>query len=464
MHSLRKPTRILITALALLSLPLTALTITACGGRRQVTTQAAMPQQVAGTTLTPNSPPLCGEFGRPYLAPGSTGMSNPVMPPPGLGTLDERQSRMYVEGDLTNAYSQADLDLIANGRARVGLDERAVYLANGLPAFYWNTQIADSRCRVLLYGILGEPNVDTAIYTCDNEVVHIGPVQPRLPCWRVEEVAPRAIEHARHFDAAEVEQQWDILYGLLRRGQSMNDVEISFGTPYRTGTEAREDGTNAANHVYLDNTGDAYATYLTFVDRTLRGWRFPPDRRLTAEAEQRRLDALERRMVDQMREMEQASIARHQAELAHLNNIQQNQEEIRTDIANARTAVIDHVSDESAATRGTVRNQGAQTRDAINAQNQGGGRPTAMGGRRPSAMGGGGGRSSGGGTCRVLRLNRTINGHNESGTYTGWSDTNFGRTCRGGQSCGSNLGCHSFHQKCLPPESNRSLCSAGQTR
>ena len=278
MLSLRKPTRVLISVVALLSLPLTALTITACGGRRQVTTQA-VPQQVAGTTLTPNSPPICGVFDRPYLAPGSTGMSNPVMPPAGLGTLDERQSRMYVEGDLTGEYAPEDLNLISNGRARVGLDERAVYLANGLPAFYWNTQIADSRCRVLLYGILGEPNIDTAVYTCDNEIVHIGPVQPRLPCWRVEEVAPRAIEHAQHFDAAEVEQQWDILYGLLRRGQSMNDVEISFGTPYRTGTEAREDGTNAANHVYLDNTGDAYATYLTFVDRTLRGWRFPPDRR-----------------------------------------------------------------------------------------------------------------------------------------------------------------------------------------
>lgn len=460
MLSLRKPTRVLISVVALLSLPLTALTITACGGRRQVTTQA-VPQQVAGTTLTPNSPPICGVFDRPYLAPGSTGMSNPVMPPAGLGTLDERQSRMYVEGDLTGEYAPEDLNLISNGRARVGLDERAVYLANGLPAFYWNTQIADSRCRVLLYGILGEPNIDTAVYTCDNEIVHIGPVQPRLPCWRVEEVAPRAIEHAQHFDAAEVEQQWDILYGLLRRGQSMNDVEISFGTPYRTGTEAREDGTNAANHVYLDNTGDAYATYLTFVDRTLRGWRFPPDRRLTAEAEQRRLDALERRMVDQMREMEQASIARHQAELAHLNNIQQNQEEIRTDIADARTAVIDHVSAEHSATRSTVRSQHRRTRRNGGGGGGGGGGPSAMGGGQPSAMGGGGG---GGGTCRVLRLDRTINGHNESGTYTGWSDTNFGRACRGGQSCGSNLGCHSFHQKCLPPESNRSLCSVGQTR
>ena len=445
--------RLFFTIAALLSLPLAALSITACGGRRQpVTTTGAMPQQ-AGTTLTPNSPPICGDFGRPYLAPGSTGMASPVMPPPGLGTLDERQSRMYVEGDLTSDYAPEDLELIANGRARVGLDERAVYLANGIPAFYWNTQIADSRCRVLLYGILGEPNVDTAIYTCDNEVVHIGPVQPRLPCWRVEEVAPRAIEHARHFDAAQVEQQWDILYGLLRRGQSMEDVGISFGEPYRTGTEAREDGTNAANHVYLDNTGDAYATYLTFVDRILRGWRFPPDRQLTAEAEQRRLDAMERRMVDQMREMEQASIARHQAELAHLNNIQQNQEEIRTDIADARSAVINHVSLEGAATR--LQNSINQDPDPGGG---GGGGPTATGGG-PTAMGGGGPVG-----CRVLNLNVTINGHNESGTYSDWSDTNIGRGCRGGQSCGSNLVCSSFYGQCVTPENDKMRCRAGQMR
>lgn len=458
-----------------------ALMVGACGGG-STTTAVAAPATVAGTTLTPSAPPICGEFGRPYLAPGSTGMMDPVLPPPGLGVLDERTSRIYVEGDLSDAYSQEDQDLIANGRARPGLDERSVYLANGLPAFYWNTEIGDSRCRILLYGVLGEPNIDTAIYTCENEVIHIGPVQPRLPCWRVAEVAPRAIEAASHFDSAGVERQWDILYGLLQRGQSMEDVGISFGVPYRTGTEAREDGTDAANHVYLDNSGDAYATYLTFVGRELRGWRFPPDRRLTAEAEQRRLDALERRMVDQMREMERASIARHQAELAHLNTIQQNQEQIRADIANARTAVLDHVSTEAGATRGTVRNQGARTRQTIAAtpqhqpatpRGQARGQRQTPRGRQPTAQRGSPSnlvRSSreplpaGHMRCRIASFSERRNGSFTQMQYSDWTDTGIGTECRSSRQCHHGLQCSNEHNRCLPPTSAPMRCTPGSTR
>ena len=401
-----------------------AMAITACGGRRRTVTAgtavAAAPTQ-PGTTLTPNSPPLCGDFGRPYIAPGALGLTDPTPPPPGLGTVDERRSRILLEGEAYKSdYSHDDQMLIESGRARVGLDERALYLANGVPAFYWNTNIDGDQCRILLYGMLGEPMIDTAIYTCESEIVHIGAVQPRLPCWRVEEVVPRAIESAAHFDGAGVERQWEILYGLLRRGQSVQDIGISFGAPYRTGLEAREDGTNASQHVYLDNTGDAYGSYLTFVDGTLRGWRFPPDRQLTAEAEQRRLDAMERRMVDQLREMEQASIERHEAELAHLNSIQTNQEQIRSDIENARVAIQEHTSDESARTRGAVRRQGAGTRANTNAQHTQNGQP--------------GQRTQGGQRTNT----RTQNGPAPAGcqrfTYNGttWSDRNgtaFGQRC-----------------------------------
>jgi hypothetical protein len=217
----------------------------------------------------------------------------------------------------------------------------------------------------MLYGVLDQPAVDTAIYTCGNEVIHIGPVEPRLPCWRVSEVAPRAIERASHFDGRSVEEQWEILHGLLRRGQTREDIYVAFGEPYRMGIDAREDGTNASEHVYLDTTGDAYSMYLTFVDRSLRGWRFPPDRRLTMEAEQRRLDQMERRMIDQMRDMEAASIERHNAEVAHLTQIQSNQQQIRTDIAAARSAIVDTVESEAAETRGVVRAEGARTRRSV---------------------------------------------------------------------------------------------------
>ncbi len=394
-----------------------------------------------GTTLSADPPPLCGDFGRAYLAPGARGQSNPAAPPPGLGTVGPLDSRIFREGEAFKSYSDQDQQLIRSGRARVGLDERAVYLANGLPAFYWNTQIDDRRCRVMLYGILGQPKVDTAVYSCDGVVTHIGPVQPQLPCWRLEEVAPRAVSHARHFDSVGVERQWEILHGLLVRGQSKDDVLVAFGDPYRTGIEAREDGTNATQHVYLDQAGDAYALYLTFVDDQLRGWRFPPDRQLTPEAEQRRLDAMERRMMDQMRDMEAQSMARHQEELAHMNEIQANQAQIQSDIASARTAITGAVVAQGAATRASVQAEGARTRDTMNSA------PTQPGGGGQGQGGGGGHAQHGGGNrpppagCQRFTLNGTT-WSDQNGTPMGTPCAN--RACPNGYTCVSPL------DRCMP--------------
>ncbi len=286
----------------------------------------------AATVLSPDAPPICGDFGRAYFAPGSTGQIQPATAPPGYGQLGPVDSRIVREGQGFASYSAQDQALIRSGRARRGLDERALYLANGLPAFYWNVSFGETPCRVLLYGTATDSAADTVIYTCEQQILHIAPVDPPLPCWRVAQVAPRAIERAAHFDGAGLHRQWEILHGLLRRGQSIDDVYVAFGAPYRTGTEAREDGVNALQHVYLDSTGDAYASYLTFIDRELRAWRFPPERVLTSEAEQRRLNAMEQRMMDQLRSMEAASMARHQEEMARLGTIQNNQERIREDI------------------------------------------------------------------------------------------------------------------------------------
>jgi hypothetical protein len=391
-----------------------------------------------GTTLSADPSPLCGDFGRGYIAPGARGQSNPAEPPSGLGSVGPLDSRVFREGDGFKAYPDADQRLIRSGRARVGLDERAVYLANGLPAFYWNTAIDDRRCRVMLYGILGQPKVDTAVYSCDGTVTHIGPVQPQLPCWRLEEVAPRAIERAQHFDGVGVERQWEIMHGLLERGQTANDVYIAFGAPYRTGIEAREDGTNAQQHVYLDHTEDAYALYITFVDDVVRGWRFPPDRLLTPEAEQRRLDALERRMMDQMRDLEEQSMARHREELAHMNQIQANQAQIRTDISNARTAIVATVQGEAGRTRDTVRDQSAQ--------NQGG----------AGAAGGGGGNTAGGASSNSGgRSNRPAPAGCQRFTLNGvtWSDRNG--TPMNSRCGGPNGGCPDGYScislgRCMP--------------
>ncbi len=420
------------------------LCLMACGGGRRATGGGGT--YVAGTTLTPDPPPICGDFGRPYIAPESVGMTNPAQPPPGLGTLNALQSRIAREGDSFALYAEADQELIRNGRARVGLDERAAYLAHGLPAFYWNVQIDEQPCRVMLYSVLGEPKIDTTIYTCNGLIANIAPATPQLPCWRVSEFAPRAIEHAPHFDGAGVEREWEIMYGLLARGQTTDDVYIMFGEAYRTGMEAREDGTNASQHVYLDSTGDAYGSYLTFVDRTLVGWRFPPDRQLTAEAQQRRLDAMEQRMMDQMREMEQRSIQRHEEEMAHLNTIQQNQQQIRQDIASAREDIIGNVMQQGQMTRSTVRQQGGQTRSLINGGGGGGGGGGSVGG------GGGGGGSVGGGGgqrqvpsgCQTFTFNGT--------RFSDRHGTPMGQPC--GNGCPNGYVCLGNINRCMPSNPN----------
>jgi hypothetical protein len=388
---------------------------------------------------------LCGDFGRAYVAPGGHGQTNPAAPPEGLGEVNAIDSRAIREGETFKSYTVEDQQLIRSGRARVGLDELALYLANGQPAFYWNTNIDETRCRILLYGVLGHEEVDTAVYTCNGNITHIGPVQPRLPCWRLEEVAPRAIERAQHFDAAQVDRQWEILHGLLQRGQSVDDVYIAFGEPYRTGSEAREDGTDALQHVYLDGSADAYALYLTFVDRSLRGWRFPPDRQLTPEAQQRRLDAMEQRMVDQMNEIERQSIARHQAEMQHLNVIQDNQAQIRTDIANARTAVIDTVQAEGAATRGVVREEGAATREEVQVSQQQ---------APPESPGGGGGGASGGGPPPVPRgcQRLVFNGRRFSDRH----GTPMNTRCGGEHgACPAGYICLGTLNRCMPEDGER---------
>jgi len=314
--------------------------LAACGGGRA-------PQGPAGpspTTLSEDAPPVCGDYGRPYVAPRFMAGAQPAQPAPGGGHLGPLESRIAREGASFQLYAAPDQELIRSGRARVGLDEQAVYVAHGLPAFYWNVDVDGQPCRVMLYSVLGGEQIDTSIYVCNGIVGHIAPVQPQLPCWRLSEVAPRAIERAPHFDGRGIDQEWNMLYGLLSRGQTADDVYIAFGEPYRTGMEAREDGTNATTQVYLDSTGDAYGAYLTFVDGHLVSWRFPPDRQLTAEAEQRRLDAMEQRMMDQLREMEARSIARHQQEMQHLNDIQANQQQIRDDIQTARSSILDAVN------------------------------------------------------------------------------------------------------------------------
>ncbi len=247
--------------------------------------------------------------------------------------LTDRQQRILQAGNHWRRYSPQDQALIRQGRFRVGLDEYALYLARGTPVLYWDTTIQGQPCRVLLYDYWSSGKqtdrpklADLAVYTCHSVIVAWRRVQPALPCWRLVEVGPRIDEHEDYFRTQNLRRQWEIVAGILRRGQTPMDLKIAFGAPYNTGVEAREDGTNAMTQVYLDNTGDAYGLYTTFVNGRLVAWRIPAERRLTPEAQARRLKAMEQRLMAQLKAMEARSIRRHQEQMALLRTLQANQE------------------------------------------------------------------------------------------------------------------------------------------
>ena len=245
-----------------------------------------------------------------------------------------------------NRYPPADQELIRAGRFRVGLDELAVYLARGAPAFYWHTRLGGGPgCNALLYGSSdaptgeGDGQVDLVVYACGGSVVHLAAGSPALPCWRLANVAPRLVERSDYFDALPLGRQWELIAGVLRRGQTATDVYLAFGHPYNTGVEAREDGTNAASQVFLDSTGDSYGLYVTLVSDTVVGWRIPPDRTLTPEAQQRRLQALQQNLAVQLQALETRSIERHRQEMSLLNTLQaQGQQIIATQTSGFESA------------------------------------------------------------------------------------------------------------------------------
>ncbi|MEM9072360.1 MAG: hypothetical protein AAGE52_27895, partial [Myxococcota bacterium] len=173
--------------------------------------------------------------------------------------------------------------------------------------------------------------------------------------------------------------------------------------------------------------------YLTFVDRALVGWRFPPDRQLTAEAEQRRLDAMEQRMMTQLREMEQRSIERHQAEMTHLNSIQQNQQQIRSDIANTRRSVLDAIENMPPPQAQAPGSPGAQPGQPGQppAARPPGQRPPAQ---RPPPQG-----------CQTFTINGT--------TYSDRHGTPMGQPC--GSGCPNGYACVMPLGRCMPVSPER---------
>ena len=235
----------------------------------------------------------------------------------GTSALD---ARIKESGDAWKRYSPEDQALIKKGGVRVGLDELAVYIARGKPELYWHSLVEGKTCSVLLYSFGSDGTVaDTAVTACAGTVTRKAPIDPPLPCWRLADVAPRMVENSAYFDQLDLSSQWKIVQGILERGLTSRDVRIAFGKPYNTGTEAREDRTEATTFVFLDHAGEAYALNVTLVDDKVVAWKIPAERVLTPEAQQKRTQLAAKQAVEEARAQEQAAAAKH-AEDARLRN------------------------------------------------------------------------------------------------------------------------------------------------
>jgi hypothetical protein len=254
-------------------------------------------------------------------------------------TASALDGRIKEAGEAWKRYSPEDQALIKKGEVRVGLDELAVYIARGKPEMFWHSLVQGKTCSVLLYSFGTDATVtDTAITACDGTVTRKAAVDPPLPCWRLAEVAPRMVESSAYFDQLELASQWKIVQGILERGLTGRDVRIAFGKPYSTGTEAREDRTDASTLVFLDRAGEAYALNVTLVDDKVVAWKIPAERVLTPEAQDKRTKLAARQAVDEARAAEQAAAAKHAEEARLRNEVQSRSTQFLMDAAGGLAA------------------------------------------------------------------------------------------------------------------------------
>tara|TARA_R110002073_G_scaffold74100_1_gene180979 strand:+ start:4293 stop:5663 length:1371 start_codon:yes stop_codon:yes gene_type:complete len=260
--------------------------------------------------------------------------------------------RASVAHSTYNKLGAQDQKLLRAGQIRVGLPEEAMYIARGEPALHWRTQLSGRQCNVLLYNYARTEAVgDLALYSCNGVIVHAAEIKPALPYWRLTQVAPRLIEETKHFDAQTLERQWELVAGILQRGQRAKDVYIAFGKPYNTGMEEREDGVRSDSQIFLDHGGEAYGLTITLIGNAVAGWKIPAKRQLTPEAQKKRLELTEQRLMAKLKELDDNSERRHRETVGLLNDVLTNQDEMKDSLANIDASVATAIASEEFAMR-----------------------------------------------------------------------------------------------------------------
>lgn len=241
--------------------------------------------------------------------------------------------RAQVVGVALAALPPTNRAALERGQVWVGASEADVFIARGAPKLWWRTQVDDTACAVIVSADPHTPSeAREAITLCGGLVAQVAPIEPALPCWRLAEVGPRVAAEATYFEALPLRRQWQIVAGMLERGQAERDVRIAFGEPYATGFDEREDGQRADQLTFLDRSGDAYGLNVTLVRDRVVGWQMPVRRELTAEAEQRRLDAIEQRLTAKLADLEAIAIQQHRETVALFGQVMDNQDRMLAEL------------------------------------------------------------------------------------------------------------------------------------
>jgi len=229
---------------------------------------------------------------------------------------------------------------LERGEVWVGASEAQLYVSRGSPRLWWNTAFGNTPCRVFVHSAADPSLAEFAVTTCNGFVVQTVPIKPALPCWRLAEVGPRIVKELAYFEGRPLEVQWQIVIGLLHRGQAEQDVIIAFGDPANRGFDEREDGKRAEQIVFLDHSGDAYGLNVTMIDNKVVAWKMPAERRLTPEAEQRKLEAVEKRLNERIAQLEQITVRQHQETVKLFGDVMSKQDQMMAELTKPPQIVV----------------------------------------------------------------------------------------------------------------------------
>ena len=259
----------------------------------------------------------------------------------GSRTVTALELRAGVAGIRWGALDPRARAAIQAGQIWTGASEAELFMSRGQPHLWWNTRLTNNKaCRVFVHHT-GDPNIaNLAVTTCDGRVIGTNQIEPPLPCWRLADVGPRITAAATYFEQRPLEVQWQIVIGLLHRGQAEKDVLIAFGEPHNRGFDEREDGKRAEKLVFLDRSNDAYGLNVTLIDDKIVGWQMPAERVLTPEAQQRRLEAMEKRLTERIAEVERKAIQQHAETVKLFSEVMERQEEMLANLTKPPAPVV----------------------------------------------------------------------------------------------------------------------------